>query len=138
SAAGRPEKFRPALRMKFSARLPVVALARSAMFCVGALVLRAQPAPMAAPPAEEPAIKLERIEVTGSYIPFASTQTALPLTSFDARAIADTGIATNVLEVLRKIAPQFTGNGNLGNSNANSAGGATEGGSKLAFRNTQT
>ncbi|MBA4137759.1 MAG: hypothetical protein C0518_10625 [Opitutus sp.] len=92
----------------------------------------------AAPGAEEQVLKLEKFEVTGSYIPVAGTATAIPVTTFTAEAIADTGVTTNVLEVLRKAAPQFMGNGNLGNTNANISSGATGGGSQLAFRNTQT
>ena len=90
------------------------------------------------PDKKDEVVKLEKFVVTGSYIPFAGTQTALPVTTLDAKAIADTGITTNVLEVLRKAAPQFTGNGNLGNSNANISSGGTGGGSAVAFRNTQT
>jgi iron complex outermembrane recepter protein len=82
--------------------------------------------------------KLDRFEVTGSYIPVAGAATAIPVTTLDATAISDTGVATNLLDVLRKASPQFTGNGNLGNTNANIASGSTGGGSQLAFRNTQT
>lgn len=87
---------------------------------------------------DEKVLKLDKFEVTGSYIPFAGTQTALPVTTLDAKAIEATGITTNVLEVLRKAAPQFSGNANLGNSNANISSGSTGGGSQVAFRNTQT
>jgi iron complex outermembrane receptor protein len=92
----------------------------------------------AAAGSEENVLKLEKFEVTGSYIPVAGTVTALPVTTIDAEAIAATGINSNVLEVLRKASPQFAGNGNLGNTNANISSGATGGGSQLAFRNTQT
>ncbi|MBA4138736.1 MAG: hypothetical protein C0518_15630, partial [Opitutus sp.] len=87
---------------------------------------------------EDNVLKLEKFEVTGSYIPVAGSATAIPVTTIDASVIESTGINTNVLEVLRKTTPQFTGNGNLGNSNANISSGATGGGSQLAFRNTQT
>lgn len=87
---------------------------------------------------DEKVTTLERFEVTGSYIPFAGTVTAIPVTILDSKAIEATGITTNVLEVLRKAAPQFSGSGNLGNSNANVSSGSTGGGSQLAFRNTQT
>ncbi len=82
--------------------------------------------------------KLETFVVTGSYIPVAGSATAIPVTTIDSEAIQNTGISTNLLEVLRKTAPQFTGNGNLGNSNADINSGATGGGSAVAFRNTQT
>lgn len=94
----------------------------------------AQPAAQA----EEPVTMLEKFEVTGSYIPIAGAATAIPVTVLSTQAIADTGINTNLLEVLRKAAPQFSGNGNLGNTNANIASGSTGGGSQVAFRNTQT
>lgn len=83
-------------------------------------------------------LKLEKFEVTGSYIPVAGTATAIPVTTIDAVSIESSGVTTSVLEVLRKTTPQFTGNGNLGNTNANISSGATGGGSQLAFRNTQT
>lgn len=88
--------------------------------------------------ADDKVLKLDKFEVTGSYIPFAGTQTALPVTTLDTKAIEATGVTTNVLEVLRKAAPQFSGNGNIGNSNANISSGSTGGGSQVAFRNTQT
>lgn len=94
--------------------------------------------PSAAPATEAAPVKLEKFVVTGSYIPFAGTATAVPVTTIDTQSIADTGVTTNILEVLRKAAPQFAGNGNLGNSNANISSGSTGGGSALAFRNTQT
>lgn len=87
---------------------------------------------------DEKVTTLEKFEVTGSYIPFAGTVTSVPVTILDSKAIEATGITTNLLEVLRKAAPQFSGNGNLGNSNANISAGGTGGGSALAFRNTQT
>lgn len=87
---------------------------------------------------DDKVLKLDKFEVTGSYIPIAGTATAIPVTTLSAESIADTGVTTNVLEVLRKAAPQFAGNGNLGNTNANISSGATGGGSALAFRNTQT
>lgn len=98
----------------------------------------AQTASASAADSGEEVLKLERFEVTGSYIPMAGTATAIPVTTLDAQSIADTGVTTNVLEVLRKAAPQFMGNGNLGSANANISSGSTGGGSQLAFRNTQT
>ena len=83
-------------------------------------------------------VKLEKYVVTGSYIPLAGAATAIPVTVLDSKAIENTGVTSNVMEVLRKAAPQFTGNGNLGNTNANVSSGSTGGGSQVAFRNTQT
>ncbi len=88
-------------------------------------------------PAEE-TVKLDKFVVTGSYIPIAGVATAIPVTVLDAKAIENTGVTSNVMEILRKAAPQFTGNSNLGSTNANIASGSTGGGSQVAFRNTQT
>jgi len=98
----------------------------------------AQTAPGDASPAPEEAIKLGKYEVTGSYIPVAGTETALPLTVFDSQAIEDTGVATNLLDVLHKVAPQFSGNGNIGNANSGVNMNYTAGGSMVSFRNVQT
>ncbi len=88
--------------------------------------------------ATDETVKLEKYVVTGSYIPIAGTATAIPVTVLDSKAIENTGVTSNVMEILRKASPQFTGNGNLGNTNANISSGATGGGSQVAFRNTQT
>ncbi|MBI2518745.1 MAG: TonB-dependent receptor [Opitutae bacterium] len=124
--------------MNYSARKTLAALGLIFGYSAWATIGQAQAAAADTAKSEEQTVKLEKFEVTGSYIPFAGTQTALPVTTLDAKAIENTGITSNVLEVLRKAAPQFTGNGNLGNSNANISSGATGGGSQVAFRNTQT
>lgn len=121
------------------ARAAVVALVLFVTLC--AEPLRAQEA--ANPETDDaaptgPTLELERFEVTGSFIPFASTQTALPVTVVNSQAITDSGIATNVLDLLHKVAPQFTGSHNLGTANANVSMGLTAGGSMVSFRNLQT
>jgi iron complex outermembrane receptor protein len=87
---------------------------------------------------DDQALKLEKFEVTGSYLPPAADSTANPVITVDNKAIENSGAPTNLLEVLRKTVPQFTGNGNLGSANANIGSGSTNGGSQLALRNTQT
>jgi iron complex outermembrane receptor protein len=109
-----------------------------ALLCVGLSLFAASAAFAQQPAANPEALKLDKFVVTGSYIPMAGVSTAIPVTVLNAQAIEDTGVTTNVLEILRKAAPQFSGNGNLGNSNANISSGSTGGGSALAFRNTQT
>lgn len=83
-------------------------------------------------------VKLEKFVVTGSYIPIAGTSTAIPVTTIDSKAIENTAINTNVLDLLRKTMPQFTGNANIGDTNANISSGSTGGGARVAFRNVQT
>jgi iron complex outermembrane receptor protein len=84
------------------------------------------------------AVKLEKFVVTGSYLPVAANSVAIPVITVDAKAIENSGNNTNVLEILRKTVPQFSGNGNLGSANSNVGSGSTNGGSQLALRNTST
>jgi iron complex outermembrane receptor protein len=81
---------------------------------------------------------LDRMLVTGSFIPVAGTSTAIPVLKLPGKLIEDTAISTNLLDVLRKMLPQFTGDATVGNSNAGLASNDTNGGSKLAFRGAQT
>lgn len=116
---------------------------RAAIFAAASLPLIIGPGAFAqASPAsggsDEKVQQLEKFVVTGSYIPIAGTVTAIPVTTLDSKAIEATGITTDLLDVLRKAAPQFVGNGNIGSDNANTNSGATGGGSAVAFRNTQT
>ncbi len=83
-------------------------------------------------------VKMEKFVVTGSYIPVAAGEPANPVTTISAASIADSGVSTSLLEVLRKTMPQFTGGLNLGSTNADTGSGSTGGGSSLALRNTQT
>ena len=83
-------------------------------------------------------VKMEKYVVTGSYLPPAANSVAIPVISVDATAIQNSGNDNSLLEVLRKTVPQFSGNGNLGSSNANISSGFTQGGSQLALRNTST
>ncbi|WP_415909072.1 TonB-dependent receptor domain-containing protein [Oleiharenicola sp. Vm1] len=95
-----------------------------------------QPSPSAS--AEGDTVKMEKFVVTGSYIPVAAGEPANPVTTISAASIADSGVSSSLLEVLRKTMPQFTGGLNLGSSNADISSGSTGGGSSVALRNTQT
>lgn len=81
---------------------------------------------------------LEKFEVTGSYLTPAANAVAIPVISVDSKAIENSGSNSDVLEILRKTVPQFSGNSNLGSSNANVGSGSTAGGSQIALRNAQT
>jgi len=107
-----------------------------ALLGVGLSLFAAQAA-FAQAPADD-SVKLEKFVVTGSYIPIAGSAAAIPVTVIDSKAIEATGINTSVLDLLRKTMPQFTGNGNLGDTNANISSGGTGGGSQISFRNVQT
>lgn len=90
-----------------------------------------------APAAGQPQV-LEEVEVTGSYIPFAADAPAVPVDVLDASAIQRSGVAGNVLDVIKKSVPQFSGNSNLGSDNGNVSSGSTNGGSRLALRSRST
>jgi iron complex outermembrane receptor protein len=72
---------------------------------------------------------LEKFVVTGSNIPMAADALAVPVTVIGQQQIDDSGVSSSILEILRKGSPQFSGNGNIGNENAqiqtNTYGGAS-------------
>lgn len=91
-------------------------------------------------PAEEnqDLVRLDKYEVTGSYIPYSAEAPAVPVRIVNTADIEATGQVTDLLEVIRKSVPQFVGNGNIGSSNSNIGGGSTNGGSRVQLRNVQT
>ena len=92
----------------------------------------------AATTATNPAVKMDKFVVTGSYLPQAADAVAMPVISLDTQALLDSGNNNDVLEMLRKTAPEFSGNGNLGSGNANVSSGSTGGGHQLSLRNAST
>jgi iron complex outermembrane recepter protein len=83
-------------------------------------------------------IVLDRYYVLGSNIPSAGDAPVAPVQIMSQAKISDSGVSNDLLEVIRKIAPQFSGNSNLGGGNGNIDSGSTNGGSALALRNTTT
>ena len=81
---------------------------------------------------------LEQIVVTGSNLPTAPSEVAVPVSVLDAEAIEKSGVNSNVLELLRKTLPSFVGRSNAGNSNANNNNQNTAGGSQVQLRNLDT
>jgi len=86
---------------------------------------------------DEP-LKLDKFVVTGSLIPRAAGEPAVPITTIDAVAIERSGVATDLLEVLKKTEPYFYGANNVGSENGNVSSGSTNGGSAVALRNRAT
>ncbi|HEX3817782.1 MAG TPA: TonB-dependent receptor plug domain-containing protein, partial [Chthoniobacterales bacterium] len=81
----------------------------------------------------------ERIVVTGSNIPTAEEVTASPLDTVTSADIDVSGATTSdVLTVLQKRNPDFTGGVNLGSTNANIASNSTAGGSSVQIRGLPT
>lgn len=97
----------------------------------------AQTAPASTNPADEK-VTLEKFVVTGSNIPTAADTAAVPVTVLNRIDLEETGIDTNLLEVLQKRMPIFAGNGNLGVTNSNVGGNSTIGGSNVSLRNLAT
>jgi len=87
---------------------------------------------------EESVISLEKVVVTGSNIPSAGDAPSSPVQVISVEQIASTGVNNDLLDLIHKSSPQFSGNGNLGNTNANISSGSTNGASALAMRNAAT
>ena len=105
---------------------------------VAALSLQAQtaaPAPAAASDDNSTQV-MEQFIVTGSNIENAgAARTAAGVRSWPCADIENSGVETNVLDVLRKISPSVSG---LGGENATTSGGATNGGSQVSLHNLPT
>ena len=91
----------------------------------------------AAPATEEPTT-LEKFVVTGTYLPMSADAPAIPVTTIDVQQIQNSGESTNLMDVLTKLQPQFSGSLNLGPTNGNIASNSTNGGSQVALRNFPT
>jgi iron complex outermembrane receptor protein len=94
-------------------------------------------APAAAPSDQTPQV-LEKFVVTGSNIPMAADALAIPVTVIGQEQIDESGVSSSVLEILRKGSPQFSGNGNIGNENAQIATGSNYGGGQVSVHNLAT
>jgi iron complex outermembrane receptor protein len=92
------------------------------------------PAPAPAADDSSPQV-LEKFVVTGSNIENAGEALSIPVAVLSPGDIQNSGVATNVLDVLRKISPSVSG---LGSENATTAGGATNGGSEVLLHNLPT
>jgi iron complex outermembrane recepter protein len=87
--------------------------------------------------AQAPEATTERVTVTGSYIPTAEEVTASPLDTVTSQDVNRSG-QQDILTTLQTRNPDFVGAGNLGNTNANIASGATLGGSSIQIRGLPT
>src|SRR5688500_5938859 len=89
------------------------------------------------PPADEK-VQLDQVVVTGTLIPIAAGATAIPVTVLGSPEIEQTGVNTDLIDVLRKTQPAFYGSNNLGSDVANTNSGDTNGGSGVSLRNRST
>jgi iron complex outermembrane recepter protein len=97
-----------------------------------------QPAAAATPASAPGAAEAERVVVTGSNIPTAEEVTAAPVDTLNTQEIQRSGQGADVLNILQRRNPDFTGGGNLGTSNANIASNFTQGGSQIQIRGFPT
>ncbi len=90
------------------------------------------------PAAAESPQEVVEVVVTGSSIPTAPDQVAVPVQALSAEQLQASGVDSNALEILRKEIPAFQGRSNAGTSNANNNNQNTAGGSQLQLRNLPT
>lgn len=83
-------------------------------------------------------LKMEKFVVTGSLLPIAADSPAIPVTVITSLAIEQSGVNSDLLQVLKKTEPYFYGSNNLGSDNGNISSGSTNGGSQVALRNRAT
>lgn len=102
------------------------------------LLASAQTAPDGQDKKEGETLKLEKFIVTGSLIPIAADTPAVPLTVMTAADIANTGMTSDLTDVLKKTNPFFFGRGNIGSENANTRANSTNGATTVALRNRAT
>jgi len=116
------------------------AVAAALMGTVAALSLQAQTAPsssdaMTATADSDNAQAMEKFVVTGSNIPNAGEALAIPVSIISPTDIVNSGVETNVLDVLRKISPAISG---IGGENATIATGGQDGGAQILIHNLPT
>lgn len=62
---------------------------------------------------------LNQVMVTGTLLPIDPNAAAVPVTTLEGDDLRQTGITSNVLDVMRKTVPAFAGRSNIGASNQN-------------------
>jgi iron complex outermembrane receptor protein len=93
----------------------------------------------AGPQTEGTATTLEEVVITGSALPTSLDTAATSVSILSADKIAQAGVTSKALEILRKELPAFSGSSNTGNSNVgNGTNQITAGGSQAQLRNLDT
>lgn len=83
-------------------------------------------------------VQLDKLVVTGSYIPLAADTPAIPVSIISSIDIQNSGVGTDILQVLKKTEPYFYGANNIGSDNGNISSGSSNGGSAVSLRNRAT
>jgi iron complex outermembrane receptor protein len=78
---------------------------------------------------------MAKFVVTGSNIENAGAALSIPVSVLSPSDIENSGVETNILDVLRKISPSISG---LGGENATTSGASTNGGSQVELHNLPT
>ena len=78
---------------------------------------------------------MEKFVVTGSNIPDAAAALSIPINLVDTDIMAQSGISADMLDVLRKVAPNISG---IGEENAQIATGSNFGGASLTIKGLPT
>jgi len=119
------------MQIYYRSPIQVAILAATALILASAVL--AQPTPG---PEKQEVVVLDRYVVTGSHL--LQPADALSVASISATDIEKGGIETNLLDVLRKQMPAFSGSGNLGTSNGSTGNTSTYGGAQIALHNMPT
>jgi iron complex outermembrane receptor protein len=117
---------------KFAAALTLIAAA--GLLTSTAKAQTAAPTPTSAPTDDQTQV-LEKFVVTGSNIGGAAEALSIPVAVVSPSDIQNSGIETNVMDLLRKISPSISG---LGGENATTSENTTNGGSQLSLHNLPT
>ena len=80
----------------------------------------------------------QQIIITGSNLLTTRDAAAVSVKTLDKESIEKAGVATDVLEILRKGVPALQGRSNTGATNANNTNQNTAGGSQIQLRNLDT
>jgi iron complex outermembrane receptor protein len=85
-------------------------------------------------PDQQPVV-LEKYVVTGSNIPQAADALAIPVAVVDNQVIQDSGVFSDTLDILRKVAPNISG---IGQENAQISTGSNFGGASVNLKGLPT
>jgi iron complex outermembrane receptor protein len=103
--------------------------------CVAIAILAATAAFAQTTPAADDTVKLEKFVVTGSNIPTAATALAVPVTVIGQQKMEQTGVSSDLLDILRKGVPNISG---IGQENATISSGNTLGGASVTVKGLGT
>jgi iron complex outermembrane receptor protein len=78
---------------------------------------------------------LQKVVVTGSNIPMAADAVAVPVATIDSSVMDMSGVTSDTLDLLRKVAPNISG---IGQENAQTGTSATFGGAQIALNGLPT